>query len=454
MQLPKSLQTLKPGTRVLFACVPLDGHFNPLTGLARYLAEQGCDVRWYTSVHYRPKTEALGQQHYPFVKAMDVHGDIDALFPERSRHRSQVAKLVFDLVEVFILRSPEYFEDLKAIHSEFPFEAMVCDIAFGGSLFVTDKMRIPVFAMGILPLTATSRDLPPAGLGMTPSSGFRGRRRQDLLRFVADRVLFARPNRVLRRLLREHRIEASGTNIFDIITRKATRVLQSGVPGFEYKRSDLGSNIRFVGALLPHRKPASAENWYDPRLDRFDTVIVVTQGTVEKDAEKLLVPTLEAFRGSDTLVVCTTGGSQTDALRARFPEENIIIEDFIPFDDIMPYADAYVTNGGYGGTMIAIEHQLPLIAAGLHEGKNEINARVGYFGIGIDLKTEKPKPGAIREAVDRVLHNPGYPARVRRLSGEFGRYPTFSLCAHYMAELLGAGVKESQLPALAQEEER
>jgi MGT family glycosyltransferase len=437
----QKLLTIRPGTRILFACVPADGHFNPLTGLARYLADRGCDVRWYTSVHYREKVRSLGLQHYPLKKAMDIYpSDIDKVFPERKKHRSQISKLVFDLVEIFILRSPEYYEDLKDIHSEFPFDAMVCDIAFGGSLFVIDKMKIPVFAMGILPLCETSRDLPPAGLGMTPSSGFFGRRRQDVLRFVADNILFAKPNRVLRKLLKEYDIHAPGSNIFDIITRKATRVLQSGTPGFEYRRSDLGRNIRFVGALLPHRREMVTEStWFDERLDRYDTVIVVTQGTVEKDVEKLLVPTLEAFKGTENLVVCTTGGSGTEALRARFPQENIIIGDFIPFADIMPYADVYVTNGGYGGTMLALEHSLPLVVAGVHEGKNEINARIGYFGLGIDLRKENPKAVEIREAVERVLDDPDYRERVRALAAEFRAYPTLPLCTHYLAELLGSG---------------
>jgi hypothetical protein len=38
------VKSVEPGTRVLFGCVPADGHFNPLTGLAVYLKEKGCDV--------------------------------------------------------------------------------------------------------------------------------------------------------------------------------------------------------------------------------------------------------------------------------------------------------------------------------------------------------------------------------------------------------------------------
>jgi UDP:flavonoid glycosyltransferase YjiC (YdhE family) len=46
-----------------------------------------------------------------------------------------------------------------------------------------------------------------------------------------------------------------------------------------------------------------------------------------------------------------------------------VIEDFIDFDFIMPRIDIYVTNGGYGGTLLAIEHALPMVVAGVNEGK-------------------------------------------------------------------------------------
>lgn len=435
----QALLTLKPGTKVLFACVPADGHFNPLTGLARHLADNGCDVRWYTSPLYAGKLERLGIPFYPFQKARDINGtNLEQELPERAQIRSQVKKLVLDMIEVFIRRGPEYYEDIQAIHREFAFEALVCDNAFSAIAFVTDRMRIPVFALGVLPLTETSRDLPPAGLGMTPVTGFLGRRKQDLLRFVADKILFAKADKVMRRLLRAHGITPSGSNVFDLNTRKATRLLQSGTPGFEYRRSDLGRNIRFVGALLPWRRPSAAAAWFDERLNRYEKVVLLTQGTVEKDGEKLLVPTLEAFANTDCLVLCTTGGSGTSELRERFPWPNIVIEDFIPFADVLPYADVYVTNGGYGGVLLALEHGVPVVAAGVHEGKNEICARVGYFELGINLRTEKPTPVQIREALDRVLTGPVYAENARRMAAEIAHYPTNELCVHYMAELLGA----------------
>ena len=39
---------IRNGKRVLIATVAADGHFYPLTGIAKLLCEEGYDVRWYT----------------------------------------------------------------------------------------------------------------------------------------------------------------------------------------------------------------------------------------------------------------------------------------------------------------------------------------------------------------------------------------------------------------------
>jgi len=424
------------GRKILFANFPADGHFNPLTGLAVHLQHLGYDVRWYTSRSYAGKLKKLGIPHYPFKKAVDVEGNnFDAVFPERTRKKSQLAKLNFDMIHAFILRGPEYYADLLEIHSSFPFELLIADCTFTGIPFVKEKMNIPVVAIGVLPLVETSKDLPPAGLGMTPSYTPAGRVKQSFLRFFADQVLFGKPNRVMRRLLDKFYVPHNGENIFDLIVKKSTLFLQSGTPGFEYKRSDLGKNIRFIGPLLPH-KERKLYSWFNPKLNLYEKVILVTQGTVEKDVSKIIEPALEAYKNSDYLVVATTGGSRTSELKERYPQENLIIEDFIPFDDVMPYADVYVTNGGYGGVMLGIENGLPLVAAGIHEGKNEINARIGFFNLGINLRTERPTSTQLKKAVSDILSNGVYKQNVKELAEEFNRYQPHELAANYIADLL------------------
>jgi UDP:flavonoid glycosyltransferase YjiC (YdhE family) len=430
------------GKKILFANFPADGHFNPLTGLAVYLQSLGCDVRWYTSPIYAEKLKKLKIPHYPFKIAKDANGEnFHIMFPDRDKLKGQISKLNFDIIHAFILRGPEYYADILEIQKDFGFELLIADCAFTGIPFVADKMKLPVVSIGVLPLSETSRDLAPAGIGMTPSYTFAGKIKQRLLRFVADNILFYKANKTLRTVMNKYGIDHLSVNAFDLLAKKSTLLLQSGTPGFEYYRSDLGKNIRFIGALLPYEQKKQTEKWYDEKLKDYKKIVVVTQGTVEKNIEKILVPTLEAFKGTDTLVIATTGGTGTEDLKKRYTQKNLIIEDFIPFADVMPFASVYVTNGGYGGVMLGIENKLPLVVAGVHEGKNEINARIGYFKLGINLKTEWPKPEQIKKAVDEVTGNKIYRNNIIELGKEFYNYNPTELCYKYVLEVFAASAK-------------
>ena len=98
----------------------------------------------------------------------------------------------------------------------------------------------------------------------------------------------------------------------------------------------------------------------------------------------------------------------------------------------------YVSNGGYGGVLLSIQHRLPLVVAGVNEGKNEICARVGYFNLGINLKTETPKPAQLKKAVEAVLADKRYKTAVSDLSNEFSLYNPAQLCEQHVAQLLHA----------------
>ena len=161
-----------------------------------------------------------------------------------------------------------------------------------------------------------------------------------------------------------------------------------------------------------------------PFLDRLATatsVVVVSQGTVDnRDPEKLFVPTLTALAGTGHLVVACTGHRNTGALRERFPQDNVIVEDWVDFDALLPHADVFITNGGYGSIMQAIMAEVPIVSAGKSEAKNDINARLAYRRLGYDLKTERPKPSRIAAAVRHVLADPAYKTNLARVAAQLG----------------------------------
>jgi UDP:flavonoid glycosyltransferase YjiC (YdhE family) len=211
-------------------------------------------------------------------------------------------------------------------------------------------------------------------------------------------------------------------------------LFQSGVPSFAYPRRECNPKVKFVGALLPYKAAITTAFSQPEKLNKYKRVILISQGTVDnKDPRKLIVPALEALKDTDALLIVTTGYSQTEALRTSYPKDNIVIEDFVDFDFILNHTDLFICNGGYGSVLLSLSKGVPLLTAGIREGKNDINAHVDYFGVGIDLRTESPKPSDIRRVAERLLSEPRWKQNVARLRDELSGYHPNELIDAYLA---------------------
>ena len=69
--------------RILFASMPFDGHFLPMTGLAQRLRREGHDVRFYAGRSFAGRLEPLGVPHVPFRRAAEINGqNLAGHFPD------------------------------------------------------------------------------------------------------------------------------------------------------------------------------------------------------------------------------------------------------------------------------------------------------------------------------------------------------------------------------------
>jgi MGT family glycosyltransferase len=420
--------------KILFATMPFDGHVNPLTGIAVHLKQQGHDVRWYAGPSYADKLSALGIHCYAFQRAAEVNGqNIAAVFPERARLKGP--KLIsFDSEKIFVANVGNHYSDITDIRREFPFDVLFCDGAFFAAKLVTEKMHVPVYSIGPAPMLASSRDVPPPFFGLKPPDTLRRRVLARGARVLLHSGLKQSVRTYNALLATQGLAPVPVAEWFDIPHACARRFFQVGAPGLDYPRSDLPPNVTFVGPLLP--APGRLDAALAERLRAHQsTVIAVSQGTVDNDDPgKLLIPTLDALKGRPYLVVATTGGAHTRDLRRRYPEANVVIEDFVDFGVLFEHTALFITNGGYGGVLSALSHGVPLLAAGLREGKNDINVRLEHLGFGLDLRTENPTAEQITHGVDRILRDEAISRNVARIQAELASYQALDIIDRYLAE--------------------
>jgi MGT family glycosyltransferase len=409
--------------RILFASVPADGHFNPLTGVAAHLARGGHDVRWYAGPHYARKLDALAMKHFPYRRATEVTGaNINALFPERANLRGP--KLIsFDLEKFFVANVDNHFQDIAEIRDEFPFDVLVCDGALYAEKLVAEVLGVPVFSVGLSMIMPDDHS-PPPFFGLRPARTGLGRTVHRVVRRMLASTMRAGVL-TYNEILARHSIAPIPMDGFPHEPlASARRVFLNGSPGLEFPGYVPPANAEFVGPLVPARAALGSDTPLPPAiLSPGATVVAVSQGTVDNaDPAKLIVSTLEALKDGPYVVVATTAGTQTEQLRKRFAAPNVVIQDFINYDDLFPHTSVFVTNGGFGSVLAAMRHGVPVVAAGKREGKNDINARIGWNRLGVDLRSERPGPARIRAAVRRVLDHPVYAGNVAKLRAELDSF--------------------------------
>jgi UDP:flavonoid glycosyltransferase YjiC (YdhE family) len=336
--------------RYLFAPIPVTGHVNPGLPIARELVRRGHDVRWYSSLRFKRTIETIGARWVPLRQALPIDD-----------------QLRDDFENLFLEFTRGALTDLEAeLHREAA-DVIVGDNGSAVVEAVHRKFGIPWAVYGMSVMTMSSRDTAPFGLALSPSASLPLRR-----------------------------------SIFDF-AKDASLYLQSGVPSFDDPRTDLPSNVHYIGAPIPE-PPAG---W----------------------------PAIRALAEQNALVIVTTGSKNPEEVGIDPLPSNVRVERFIPYAHLMPHVDLLLTNGGYGSIQIALANGVPVVVIGKTEEKPEIANRVNWSGVGIGLKVRIPTETQIRNAVQTVITTPTYAARAEAMRYELSGLDAARIGADLLEEL-------------------
>ncbi|HEX6350726.1 MAG TPA: nucleotide disphospho-sugar-binding domain-containing protein [Candidatus Dormibacteraeota bacterium] len=419
--------------RILFATTAADGHFNPLSGLAVHLRDAGHDVRWYTGLGYSRRLSEMGIEHYPFQRAREINGaNLAELFPGRAKLKGP-ALIRFDFEHVFSSNMTPYFEDVRDIDRSFPFDVLVTEGAWTAARLVREVLGKQVMSIGPGGLLNISRDEPPNFMGCRPARTPAGRLFYRALNTAMDLMVFNHGRRLYNQVLAEHGVAPITGRLLAEAYAAPHASFANSVPGFELPGRHRPPSVRFAGLLPTHRSRAAEIPRELAQAGPDRRVVLVSQGTIDNvDPGKLIVPTVEALVDTGVLLVVATGHRNTESLRRRFPQENVAVHDYVDFGAVLERADVFVCNGGHGSVLLSLSRGVPLVVAGVREGKNDINARVEYCGAGVNLRTESPSPRRIAKATDRVLTEPSFKARAQALRDELASYRPLEIIDEYL----------------------
>lgn len=433
---------------VILAATPAAGHVNPMLSVASILMENGHSVRLLTGSYFKAQIEKKGVRFVALPEGADFHTtNLDDVFPERKNIPAGPPQLHFDFMNFFLAPIPVQFAGLKQMLAEEPADLILVDVLFAGALpFLTgnypDRPMIAGLGVTILPLVR--EDGLPFGPGLPLATtdeqraqyaGIAAQINQMLLDPVRDRcdeILISLGSKKL------------PMPYLDALVHLHDAYLQPSVPGLDFPRKSIPSQLKFIGAL-PAPAGAPVPQHIKDALKSDKKVVLVTQGTVcNHDLGQVVAPAIAALADrDDVLVLATAGGRKASDIPGEVPA-NCITADYLPLDRLMPHVDLLVTNGGYGTVSQALQMGVPVIVAGATEDKPEVAARIEHAGVGVNLRTGDPSVEQLRNAIDKVLSGEQYKLRAMEMASEFGRYDA----AAGVLELVEAAARIKELAAV------
>lgn len=444
----------KRPAHVLFTCHPLTGHITPALRIASELHRRGWPVSFLGPSTHAERIAATGINYLPLRDEADID---DLLYYSPDNPNPPVPgyhslkwheRALVDFEKHCLEPIPAQWACVKDALVKLQGEnsagqqpvIIISEAFFHGILPLHFGAPLPegvekprTFCLSVTPPAIRSIDLPPFGFPFPFDPSPEGRARNNSC-WDKWQEMTASHQQLLEAKLAETGATSSPPAPFlsGINYTVHERILQIGVPSFEYPRSDWPAHFQFIGFIPAAKTPArgySVPPWFDDIAQpphRVKHIVVVAQGTVEADPTDLIIPTIDAMRDRDDVLVVAILGRKGARLPISFNlPRNVRVADYLHYDAILPDAAAWVHNGGYGAITHGVAHGVPMVVAGEGQDKPENVRRVLYSGIGVGLATAKPGVDAIRAALENVLKDKKYKARVLQLRKEIAELDCF-----------------------------
>ena len=379
--------------RVLFSCIPSEGHFSPLLPLARALDVQGHDVAWAVaeSWRFRPAEEGFASLAAG-PDAKEVHERFE---PER--------RAVFELPPE--QRRPLQFSGLFGrMHAP----AKLPELLESARTWRADAI---VFDSGDLaaPLAAAMLGLPSVNHSFGAMIPF---------------AVLARAAEAVAPLWQAHGVEpdphaGAFRGLFVDLAPQS----------FAWERP-LGRSIRMRPALGGE---GEAPAWLD---QLGDPLVYATLGTVWNRPE-LLRLLLDALDGEFAALL--TVGRDVEPSELGPTPPRVRVERFVPQASVLPRCAAVVSHGGSGTTLGALAYGLPLVLVPQAADQFDNAARAEAAGAAIVLRPGEVTAEAVRAAVGRALEQPEYAAGAGAIAAEIEEMATADEVAAAVEEHVAAG---------------
>lgn len=366
-------------TKVLFLNVTTHGHVNPSLGLVKELSDRGVEVVYFSNEEFREKIEAAGAVYRPY------HYDLN------------IFKNGFD---VLLDHGLDVMQDiLQQIKGE-SFDAVIHSIAMPFSKQIAEYLHLPAISM--LDVFMGMQDFMKPD--KTPLAG----------KFKAMNDAY---------LIEAKKIEQAlsvqmPTRFFDLIFNVEPLNIVFTSEDFlpESDRVFFDEKYVLVGADL-YQRLENKSDFPIERLKSAKNVLYVSFGTIFGGfAKELYQKVFEAFGDSEYLVVMVAHQVGLEELTVP---ENFIVQNYIPQNEVLKYADVAITHNGLNSMNDLILNEVPFVSLPMGSDQPALADRIVELKAGVCLDYQQVDNAELKAAVEKVQLDPEYLNNLKAIKQSF-----------------------------------
>ncbi len=401
--------------RILQTLWQFPTHLQPNIALAHALQDRGHDVAFYSGESVRCVVEKEGFACFPF-RAVDDSGVRSAVEQLINFRRNPLKTR--KLWRAFLIETmPGQLRDLTTILSDFPADAIVCDLAmWAPMLIIGEKTGLPVAAFShVATCLLPGPEKPVAGLALPPSRNWLLNLFGHAAAGVAN-MLGAPVRREVSQFRQQHGLPPLVMSVTEFAGSMPLYLVPSA-PEFDYSRKDLPQSVHYVGPCLWDKPKDAPAPDFISRIDPHRPCVVVDEGGLYTNRSPLFQLATVALREAPIQAVLNSGaGRNPSDLKLGPRRDGMMLTPHTPLSDLLPRANLLLTNGNSNSVMAALSRGIPVVVLPSIWDQTEVAWRVHETRTGLRISPRLATAERVRKAILRVLEEPHFRENAVRMA--------------------------------------
>ena len=392
------------------ACPELSGHLNPMTTLGRELVRRGHRVTVVARPDGEAKAVAAGLGFAALGAAEFPRGAIAA--QSQALGGMAAGKALRYTVEMMRLAAEVTLRDLPDVIRRERLDALVIDQVNPAAGTTAEIERLPF--VQVCNALALNRDAacPPAVLPWRYRPGVLGRLRNGL----GNQFLF-RVTAPVRDVINDHRVRHGlAPRVGRSVPAYLAEIAQQPA-FFDFPRAKPEPRLHFTGPWhAPGGRDAVPFPW--ERLDGRP-LIYASLGTLQNRVVEMFATIAEAMAPLNVQLVISLGAADQDASRLAdcCPGDPSVVP-VAPQLHLLDRASLAITHAGLNTALESLARGVPMVAVPITNDQPGVARRLEWLGVAEVVLPKHLTASRLRQAVERVLGDPGYRTRAGERAAE------------------------------------